>query len=785
MATGVAIGLKTLPAWVPAVLGVATLLLLRGGLRREGDGRLAIALATGAGFAGWLLCEASPVNAAEAIAEVEGVLAASPERHRIPHTATVAGTSGDYTTAVLDVTASSDARVRGGRVLLVVPGHAPTLTAGQTVRTTGRLQPVRPPANPGEVRSPHDWRLSVRDAEAVRTLAASRPSFRERVRGGVAATLRQRLSFPEAAVAEALTLGRRDRVPEELSDAFRRTGTGHLLAISGTHVGIVTVLVLIVVSRVTRSVVLRAAAVAGCLLLFGWLVETRTSVTRSVLFAALAALGVAGGRRVDPFALLSVAAVVVMAGDPEAIIDPGTQLSFAAVTAILVFLRAGLIDRLTPNRLMAEPAGLAIRIARRAVQYLLWATVIWMAVLPLTWFHFGTVAFWGPLMTVLLLPVVSVAMTALFLSVAGDVWLPLPSILWDISETSLSAMVRLVEFGGRSDAMTVSFGGPAAAAVAAFYVLAVLACVGPPPVPRWSKRALAGWLVVSAVLSVWPRERPAMRVTSLSVGHGLCTVVQTAGDRTILLDVGSMADSDRTALRVEDALRELGVQSVQTVFLSHADRDHYGSLQSLLKAMSVGEVVIHPSFRDDPPPPLTALLNDLDARGVPLRYTTAGDRYDYGSVRATVLHPDNDSRFESDNEESLVVRLEAAGRTVLSTGDIEHLGQEWLMTLPGEPVDLLLSPHHGAVDANTRRFARWCRPKVVVCSSGHDRADLLTKSYPGAAVFQTLTDGAVTFTVTADGSADVTGYRSRRRFRVPTGTPPEVSPAGVREPLLD
>ena len=204
-----------------------------------------------------------------------------------------------------------------------------------------------------------------------------------------------------------------------------------------------------------------------------------------------------------------------------------------------------------------------------------------------------------------------------------------------------------------------------------------------------------------------------MRLTSLSVGHGLCTVVQTANDRTILFDVGSMTDSDRTAIRVETALRELGVHAVQTVFLSHADRDHYGSLLALLDEMTVGEVIVHPSFRDDPPPPLRKLLEEIERRGVPLRYTAAGDRYDYGSVIATVMHPEAGGRYPTDNEESLVVMLEAAGRRVLSTGDIEERGLDWLMTLPPAGVDLLLSPHHGAVDANTSELAEWANPTVV------------------------------------------------------------------------
>ena len=786
MAFGISLASPSSPAWAISLLAVAAVLLLLTRRPSAAGFHLTAAGTAAAAIAGFLSADRhDPAAGADALAEVRGVLSEAPQRHEVPAAATISGTSGDYTTAALRVRDSTDPRIRRRSVLLAVPGHAPNLVSGMEVRATGRLRPVPPPANPGETRPPHDWRLTVRNAEAVEAADDAGPTFRERVRGGVAATLRANLPPPQSGLAEALALGRRDRVPDALRDAFRDTGTGHLLAISGTHVGIVTALTLLAVSRLTRSVAGRAAAVAACVLLFGWLVESRASVTRSVLFGTLAAAGVAGGRRVDPFALLSVAAVVVMAGDPGAIADPGTQLSFTAVAAILIASRGRVVGRMTPPALRREDAPLHLRAARRLIEFLLWSTVIWLAVLPLTWLHFGRLAAWAPVMTVLLLPLVTAAMVSQSVALAADLWVPLPGWAWWPANASLSAVVGLVSAAARADGLNWSVAGPPAWSIAAAYGTAVVAFTTAGRAKAWSRRVLLTALLVACLTSAWPRPSPAMRLTSLSVGHGLCTVVQTAAGRTILLDIGSMTDSDRTAFRVEDALRELGVRSVQTVFLSHADRDHYGSLRSLLGKMTVGEVVIHPSFRDDPPPPLTALLAELDARDIPLRYTTAGDRYDYGSVQATVLHPDNNSRFKTDNEESLVVRLRAAGRTVLSTGDIEDLGQQWLMTLPPRPVDVLLAPHHGAVDANTRRFAGWCRPRAVVCSSGHDRADALSGTYAGAAIFQTLTDGAVTLTVEEDGSAVLTGYRSRRRTALPAGRPPEVVRDGVPEPLLD
>ena len=772
VAAGVAAGLPC-PAGLTAgrligvalAVGVAAAVGLSGGDRRR---RLVWGLsAAAAGFLAATMPAEPSADREESPASIVGVVTASPRREAVPHTRTVSGRSGDYTRVPLLVE-HGPAWLEGRELEAVVDGHVPTLSAGDRVRAEGVLGLVEPAGNPGRAAGERRWRLSVARPDAIAVVDA-RPPWRRRVRGGVAATLRSRLRFPRSAVAEALVLGTRDRVPESLTRAFGRTGVGHLLSISGTHVGIVAGLALLIVSRVTGSAAARALAVLACVLAFAWLTETRTSVVRATILAAAAAAGVLAGRRLEPLAVLSVALLAVLSAEPAELLEPGTQLSFAAVLAILLANRAGLFDRLTPWRLSKHPdERWAARSGRWAWQTVLLSFVVWAAVTPLIWLHFREVTFWAPLLTVAMLPVVAATMATLLPLTALDLWWPMPDGAWAVPSGLIAAMSASVEAVSGWLGSGVTVRTPPSWAVAAAY--AALLAAGLARSRRTERWAVRGLLVGGACLagaSVWPASRPALRVTTLSVGHGLCVVVQTGDGRTALYDVGSMGDSHATGDRVAAALRELGVDSVQTVFLSHADRDHYASLPPLLEEMAVGRVLVHPSFRADAPERVEELLSGLESRGVPVGYTAAGDRYRLGAARLDVLHPSPGDRFESDNEESLVLSVEAAGRRVLLTGDVEGRGLSWMLSLDPRPCDLLLAPHHGAVAGNTAELDAWATPKAVACSSGHERAGRLESVYRRAVVFQTRTDGAVIATVEGDGSMRVEGWKSKRRFRVP------------------
>ncbi len=150
------------------------------------------------------------------------------------------------------------------------------------------------------------------------------------------------------------------------------------------------------------------------------------------------------------------------------------------------------------------------------------------------------------------------------------------------------------------------------------------------------------------------------------------------------------------------------------------------------------------------------LRKAIEASGVPLRQLSAGDRLQFGeSTLMAVLHPPPDGVRGSDNAQSLVLAVACHGRRLLLPGDLESPGTEALLAQPDWDSDVLLAPHHGSARSNPPGFSSWCKPEFVVISGSYsqDRAGSVRAAYEGAnaRVFHTAYDGAVRFSLTADG----------------------------------
>jgi competence protein ComEC len=173
---------------------------------------------------------------------------------------------------------------------------------------------------------------------------------------------------------------------------------------------------------------------------------------------------------------------------------------------------------------------------------------------------------------------------------------------------------------------------------------------------------------------------------------------------------------------MEDLGRHIKAQrSSQEVQLRwHADSDHYNGLPDLLDRFSVGEVRVPPGFGGPSNPGAVALLKHVRARGVPVRAIAAGSHWDTRGVRFSVWHPPRAgaelSSLTSDNARSVVLDLEARGRHVLLTGDLEGAGLFELRRQPLPRPDVFLAPHHGGRTANPSWLYEWVDPRLVIVS---------------------------------------------------------------------
>jgi competence protein ComEC len=283
------------------------------------------------------------------------------------------------------------------------------------------------------------------------------------------------------------------------------------------------------------------------------------------------------------------------------------------------------------------------------------------------------------------------------------------------------------------------------------------------PARRWGAALLAVWVMCGFVASPMARtflstpgssDDPAeFRCTFLAMGHGLAVVMELPDGQVLIYDAGQLGSPVAAGRNVAGYLWARGITHVDAVVVSHADLDHYNGIPDIAERFSIGVVYVSPMMFEAPATSLSALTAALERHAIPIRILKAPDRLaTHPRCRIDVLHPGSSGMLGSDNANSLVLAVEAYGRRILLTGDLESPGVEAVLAEVPYDCDVLLAPHHGSARSNPAGFAQWSRPEHVIVSGGYEVNPNVFAAYQqvGANVLHTAAVGAVTVQVRED-----------------------------------
>lgn len=665
----------------------------------------------------------------------------------------------------------------------------PRLVAGARWRLPVRLKAAHGYANPGGF-DYERWLFergilatgNVRSGDEARLLDPGPGSYPlTRIRQRIAEDLTETLAGSRVlGLVLALTIGDRSALERADWDLLTRTGTNHLVAISGLHVGMVAALVFFIVRRgwgmlpglALRLSAPQAGALAAGVAALGYAALAGFSVsTQRALIMLAVVLGAMYFRRtLRPWHAISLALAGVLIVDPRAVLAFGFWLSFGAVVALLLHLGQRLSVR----------AGSAGRVSG-------WGRAQWavaLGLLPLLLGLFGRASLVAPGVNLVAVPLFGLVLLPLLLLGAAM------SVLFGIDALLLAAawllelfLAALAWVAGLSWAAIGIAERPLWAWLAAgFGVLLLLAPRGLPG--RWV--ALALLLPLPALRAPVPQPGEAW-VTLLDVGQGLSAVVRTAAG-TLVYDTGPGFESgfNTGSLVLVPFLAAQGVDRVDALVLSHADRDHSGGTHGLMERVAVDRI-------------LSGEARDLDVEGV--RPCRAGERWTWSGIDFRFLHPAGEG--ESGNDASCVLRVASAGGSILLTGDIGARVERALVgTWDGALAsDVLLAGHHGSATSMSPEILDAVAPRLVLYATGFanpfgfpaqavtDRVTAL-----GIPAMDTGTQGAIELRLRPDGIAGPWSWRERAarmwtHLPEPPGTRPgsgvfakESAGAGVRSP---
>jgi len=662
-----------------------------------------------------------------------------------------------------------------------------TLSAGQRIRFHCTLQKPPSPDNPGmshyaDVLAAEKIFLTaeIPGTEAIEKmpwnkrghLLSAIQRFRLRISESLRALGGEYEEF--SSLPDALLLGKRSLLEPKIQAAFRKTGLAHYLSLSGMHVGILAGIFWQTGRLFGISKRFRAAMCMLLLLAYALLVPPRAPTLRAVVFAQFFLLSELIGQHPRPFNTLSLTAVVLLMFRPMELFTAGWQRSYASVAGILFFyepiflnlFRLFLKVPFYPGLSESPVGSFACVLFESALKLLSVGYAAWLGGAGILLYHFGSFTPLSALWTVLLFPLVFLILLTGFLKILLLPMLPTAaavcSVLLDrVSDAFCTLTVKIAE----ANIFSHQIGRVGLVFILLYYVWLTFA--------RWLPAGTKGKTALVRTGAVLLLLLPAavrfsrllstdLKLTCLSVGHGLAVVGQFPGGKTFLFDTGSITRKNPGSRIAVPFLLCQGIESIDAVLLSHGDLDHYNGLPEILSSIPAKAVYVNPGFLERAERSRAAALMKNILTQEDLLHSSMKLPSSLGAVRLHRLWP-TPSVLEdpsvSDNNKSEVLLLEYAGRTVLLCGDIEEAAQRQLGQIyPNLKADVLLLPHHGSGRNNLPGWIRQLQPSIRLVSCASRRLPSVLTLDDTAADFYTPRDGAVIITIKADGTLSAVGF---------------------------
>ena len=626
-----------------------------------------------------------------------------------------------------------------GSLVAAAAGTAHGAQVGDRLLLWGHLSRPRPPLNPGEF----DYRPLARQrrqttllrceaAECVLVLGSSWSGLGiPTAQSWVHETLRNHVSERNFGLATALFLGNRRELEEERRTALLETGVLHLVAISGTHLVFLAWLLFASLRLAPASQPLRCIAVASVCGVYALIAGNEPPVTRAALIVILACLAELQHRKWMGMHVLAAAAVVVLSVNPQMAFNAGAQLSFLAVAVLIHcapwFALKTPEDPLDRLLLATRPWGqrMMSQFFQATKAAFLTSFAVWIVTTPLSWNLFHLATPFSVVLTPLLSIPTAIALTAGFaLLLGGGLFHPLSAALGATIDLSLDILMRVVETAHAVPGALWWSRGPANWHLLGLYSIFLYAILAPPGDVNGVRRrnvclrvATLFWVLIGVLFDRAPPLKPGeLRVTTLSVGHGLAQLVELPDGQCWLYDAGSMTTPNATARRIAGALWSRDITRLHAVVISHADADHYNAIPELARMISIDQVQTTWNALESEGS-MRKIRTELQQRGIPITILRSGDtpwRGAHGEI--FVSHPAAGRTFVSDNAASVVMEILWQGRRVLLCGDLEEQGMHsWLKQSRGS-FDVVQAPHHGSPASRPATFYAALRPLYVIVS---------------------------------------------------------------------
>lgn len=630
-------------------------------------------------------------------------------------------------------------------VLMSCYDHCPIFKTGQIWQLQAKLKKPKNLANPGHfdyqgnLNARHvAWTGYLKSGDNKLLNDSKRKTSIMMLREKLSATLKPLIPDKDSrGIVEALTLGITNNIDSSLWDLFRRTGTTHLMVISGAHISLVAGFAYWVFRRLWSlssrlclfCPAVKAAGLGAITVVFVYALLAGFAVPaqRALIACFFLMLCHFFNRRFTGWQSWRYALLVVLIYEPHAVLLPGFYLSFMAVATLIAS------SQRIPYSGMKKTLCLQL------------ACLFGLMPFTLYWFAYGAIN--GFAANLIAIPIVGYLLVPLSLvSVFLASTCAIPELMLPV-EITIKTLLFYLKWIDQFSLVNVSFSLHELASVFALLLGGILLFFMPIKIFFPASLTLLIFALFPGHSSIKPNEA---QIDVLDVGEGLSIVVRTAM-HTLIYDTGMKfyKGGDMAQMVIIPYLQTQGIKNIDTVVISHPDLDHRGGLPSLEKKYSINELLVdnvafyqrgkncheYPDWQWD----------GISFRFLPIKQI-----------------------FRDKNNSSCVLQISNKAGKILLPGDIEKPAENYLASVYREQLasDVLVVAHHGSKTSSTPAFIRQVSPRYSIISAGFDnryhfphQQTIATLAKENSKVFNTMTCGMTSIHLSSrEGTNEPTCY---------------------------
>ncbi len=527
-------------------------------------------------------------------------------------------------------------------------------------------------------------------------------------------------------IIKAVATGYRSDISKQQWSGLLTSGTNHLVAISGLHIGLIAALAFFLFKSIwwaipslrlkVAPIYIGAIAAIIAALTYSALAGFSIPTQRAVLMVVIFMVGILFKKITRSESILALALACVILIDPLSVLMPGFWLSFAAVVIILITVRVSKQSFGWKGKMLCW-----IRIQ----------CAISIGLAPLTLLFFDRVSLVAPLVNLIAVPLFSsVIVPAIFIAMMLMFLSPqLSGFLFACVQWLLEKFWVIIDFVDGVECATFSCSRSVTIAIVLILLIGTYAFY----FRRWLVLGLIpilGLLIIFTGIKLQPGE---FEVNFFDVGQGNAILVTTTNHQ-LLYDAGPSKGIDAGESVIVPYLAAKGISRIDRFVVSHADNDHAGGAKAIVDAVRVDQITVG---------------EHLDGINFSIEHCYAGQKWNWDGVEFSFIYPFKNKKIQEGNDASCVLLVKSKYGSLLLTGDISKVVEKKLLRYYKNKqldIDIVSVPHHGSKGSSSKRFINGTSPQYAVVSSGYRNR----YKFPKQTVVNAYTKGGATLVNTAD-----------------------------------